>query len=68
MTQLLRGEAVYLLSVLREESPYVERPSFGRETQKVLTSIYNQPRFDYLSLDDSRPFVRDLPNVVTGLT
>ncbi|PSP74814.1 carboxylate--amine ligase [Halobacteriales archaeon QS_3_64_16] len=66
-THLLRGEAVYLLSVLREHSPYVERPSFAGELREVLASIYEQPRFDYLSLDDPRPFVRDLRNVAAEL-
>jgi predicted ATP-grasp superfamily ATP-dependent carboligase len=66
-THLLRGEAVYLLSVLQESSPYVERPSFAGELREVLASIYEQPRFDYLSLNDPRPFVRDLRNAAAEL-
>jgi predicted ATP-grasp superfamily ATP-dependent carboligase len=67
MTHLLRGEVVYLLSVLREDSPYVERPSFRAEARDVLTSIRDQPRFDYCSRDDPRPFVRDLRNAAAEL-
>jgi hypothetical protein len=53
--------------VLQESSPYVERPSFAGELREVLASIYEQPRFDYLSLNDPRPFVRDLRNAAAEL-
>lgn len=68
MTHLLRGEAVYLHSILRETSPYIERPSLQREAHDSLTSIYSQPGCDYFSLDDPWPFVRDLRNAVAEAT
>lgn len=61
-TQLLRGEASYPHSVLRDDFAYVERPSFGRAAWDVVTSLVASPIFDYLDLDDVRPFVRDLRN------
>ena len=66
-THLLRGEGAYLHSVLTERSPYVEVPSFPAEAWAVARSCLAQPHFDYLSLDDPRPFVRDLRNEVSKL-
>ena len=55
-THELPGEAKYLLSVLREENPFVEPPSVPTALWEVGASFYTQPRFDYLTLDDPRPF------------
>jgi len=66
-THLLRGEAAYLHSVLFEDFSFVPRPAFGPALWAVVSSIVAQPRFDYLSLDDPRPFVRDLHNRTAGL-
>lgn len=68
-SHLLRGEASYLYSVLREDYPLVEKPSFGSAVWNVARSLVEQPHFEYLSVDDPMPFVRDLRNalgVVTG--
>jgi hypothetical protein len=62
---LLRGELLYLHSVLSEEYPLVERPSFGESVADIGTSLVRHPRFDYLSVDDPRPFVRDVRNTVS---
>ena len=61
-SHLLRGEAVHLHSVLREEYPLTPRPSGAETTWDIARSLVEQPRFDYLSLDDPAPFVRDLTN------
>ncbi len=63
-THLLRGEAVHLHSVLRDEFPLVDPPPFTEALRDVAVSIYEEPNFDYLSLDDPRPFVKDVQNVV----
>ncbi|USZ67828.1 ATP-grasp domain-containing protein [Halorussus salilacus] len=63
---LLRGELLYLHSILFEDYPLVERPSFLRGLADVVTSTARHPRFDYLDADDPKPFVRDLRNVVVG--
>jgi len=63
-SHLLYGEVGYLLSILREESPLVERPSFAAELQAVITSCYEMPRFDNLRADDPRPFIRGVTRVV----
>ncbi|WP_232702083.1 carboxylate--amine ligase [Halobacterium wangiae] len=59
-THLLYGELAYLLSILREESPHVERPSVSRTTWNILASCITEPSFDYLSLDDYGPFLTGL--------
>lgn len=61
---LLRGELLYLHSVATEEYALVERPSLGESVTDIGASIARHPRFDYLSADDPRPFVRDLRNTV----
>lgn len=60
---LLRGELLYLHSVLTEAYPLVERPGFPAAVGDVLASIARHPRFDYLDLDDPGPFLADLRNL-----
>jgi hypothetical protein len=55
---LLHGELKYLLSVLRDDYPTVERPRLRTALKRILWSCYTDPRFDYLRLDDPEPFVR----------
>ena len=63
-THRLRGEAVYLYSVLAREYAYVDPPPFQSALWDVLAALYRQPHFDYLTLDDPGPFVRDIQNTV----
>src|SRR5699024_4519557 len=63
---LLIGEFQYLLSVLRERYPSIERPSFGRALWEVLSSCIEQPNFDYIHLDDPGPFIRGVRNQFVG--
>lgn len=58
----LRGELVHLHSVLFEEYPLVDKPSALGTAWDILSSIYEHPHFDYLSLDDPRPFLQDALN------
>ena len=60
---LLRGELLYLHSILTEEYPLVSPPSLPGAIYDIGTSIVQHPRFDYLSLDDPKPFLRDFRNV-----
>ncbi len=60
---LIRGELLYLHSILFEDYPLVERPSLASAVAEIGYSVARHPRFDYLSLDDPRPFVRDFRNV-----
>lgn len=64
---LLRGEAIYLHSVLTHDYPLVERPGFGRAVWNVVHSVIRHPRFDYLVADDPLPFVRDLRNAAASV-
>ncbi|MFC6824161.1 carboxylate--amine ligase [Halopelagius fulvigenes] len=61
---LLRGELLYLHSVLFEEYNLVERPRFADAVVDVASSLVRHPRFDYLSADDPMPFVRDVRNLI----
>lgn len=60
----LVGEASYLHSVLRYDYDHVERPSLPGTVGEIARSLLRNPHFDYLSLDDPRPFVRQLRNLV----
>ncbi|WP_254273035.1 ATP-grasp domain-containing protein [Haloarcula marina] len=65
-SHFLRGELVHLLSVATEEYAFVDKPSLARTAGTMLGSMVTQPHFDFLSLDDPRPFVRDCLNAVPG--
>jgi hypothetical protein len=64
---LLRGELLHLHSVLREEYELVDRPSAARTVVDVASSLAKHPRFDYLSLDDPKPFLRDAATLLGSL-
>ncbi len=64
-SHLLYGELGYLLSILREDSPLVEKPSLVGELRDVVTSCYEMPRFDTFRLDDPLPFARGLSHVIS---
>ncbi len=64
---LLRGEALHLYSILREDSPLVERPSFAGAARDIALSLVTQPRFDYASRDDPGPFVAEVANTLNSL-
>ncbi|MDF9745656.1 carboxylate--amine ligase [Natrinema salsiterrestre] len=61
---LLRGELSYLHSVVTEEYPLVDRPSFGTAVREVATSLVCHPRFDYAVAADPIPFVQDGVNLL----
>jgi predicted ATP-grasp superfamily ATP-dependent carboligase len=62
----LRGEASYLHSVLRYDYDHVERPSPAGSLRDVVTSVLRERNFDYLSVDDPAPFVRDALKQAVG--
>ncbi|WP_276301090.1 carboxylate--amine ligase [Halorussus lipolyticus] len=64
---LLRGELCHLHSIVFDDYPLVERPSFVRSAAEVLTSLVRHPRFDYLDPSDPRPFLRDVRNTFGAL-
>ncbi len=67
-THLLRGELLYLLSIVREDIPLVEPPRLSAAARDVAASIYRQPHFDYFSVTDPAPFARDVLNVAIEMT
>lgn len=63
---VLHGEVKYLRSVLFDDYPNAERPSFPASLGAVLASIVEQPHFDYLRPDDPMPFLRGLTRPLVG--
>ncbi|WP_440767370.1 carboxylate--amine ligase [Natronorubrum sp. DTA7] len=64
---LLRGELLYLRSVLTDEIDLVEKPGLTDAVIDIGRSLLEQPRFDYLSRDDPQPFVRDFVNTLSAI-
>ncbi len=64
---LLRGELLYLYSIVAHDFELVDRPSFPVALGSVLRSLVSHPRFDYLQREDPRPFLRDLRNAVGSI-
>ena len=60
---LLRGELLYLRSILVRDVELAPKPSFSSALAEIATSIAKHPRFDYASLDDPRPFLADMRHV-----
>lgn len=60
---LVRGELAHLYSVISEGYPLTDRQSVPRTVWNTASSPVTQPSFDYVSLDDPDPFVRDWPTV-----
>lgn len=53
----LDGELGYLMSLFRDRSPYIERPTLHATLWDMLRSCIEQPHFDFARLDDPRPFL-----------
>ena len=68
-THYLYGELEHLVSVVRETSPLVDRPSFSRRVGEIAASCLMDPQFDTFHLDDPGPVLRlartELKSVVT---
>lgn len=62
----LTGELLHLHSILVDDNPLVERPSFVKSAFDVGVSVLQHPRFDYLDVDDPAPFVRDCKNALVA--
>lgn len=63
-SHLLHGELGYLLSILTDDSPLVQRPSLAGTAWEIAASCLSEPHFDYLNLDDPGPFFQGLRNKV----
>jgi len=60
------GEVAYLQSLLRDESPHRERPSFTKTLGEIAASCIRNPRFDYIRADDPRLFLSALSQVFSS--
>lgn len=63
------GELKHLLSTRRDESPFLDSPSFTKTFLQIVGSCLRHPRFDYIRPDDPRFFlsaVRALPAMSVG--
>ena len=56
-SHLLYGEVEHLNSVLRSESPFVDRPKLLRTAAEIILSCCDTRNFDNLRLDDPLPFI-----------
>ena len=63
-SHMLYGEVKYLLSILSDDSPHVDPPALGGELRNLLRSCASQPHFDFLHVDDPRPFLQGLRKFV----
>ena len=64
-THLLYGELGHLISVVRDDSPFVNPPSLPRTAWEIVASCVENPHFDMLRAGDPKPFVRGLTHVLT---
>ena len=64
---LLRGELLYLHSILFDDVELVDKPPLPTAIRDVVGSLVTQRRFDYLRADDPWPFLRDMRNAVAAL-
>lgn len=64
---LLRGELLHVHSILAEEYPVVDRPPLPKTLLEIGASLLSEPRFDYATLDDPGPFLRDSHNTAIQL-
>lgn len=63
------GEVAHLMSILRDDSPFIERPSFTGTLFDIVTSSIRHPRFDYIRRDDPRLFLSALrETMAAGIT
>lgn len=68
-THIAYGEVAHLMSVLNDESPFLDRPSFLGTLGDIGLSVLVNPRFDYIRLDDPRFFLSALRETFsTGVT
>ncbi|WP_418280272.1 carboxylate--amine ligase [Halorubrum sp. DTA98] len=63
-THLLYGELGHLISIVRDESPFVDPPSLPRTAWEIAASCVKNPYFDVLRADDPKPFVQGLVHVL----
>lgn len=62
----LHGEFSHLLSIRRDDSPFVERPSFTGTVWEIAKSCLRHPRFDNLWADDPGVFVHGVRDALSA--
>ena len=69
-THVSYGELKHLLSILHDDNPFEDPPSFTRTLLDIVTSCVVHPRFDFIRRDDPRFFlsaIRSLANISVGV-
>ncbi|WP_137290948.1 carboxylate--amine ligase [Natronorubrum halophilum] len=64
----LKGELMYVLSLLRDNSALIERPSLPQTILEIVGSCYRHPNFDVFSRDDPQPFIQDVIGELSRIT
>lgn len=59
-THYLHGELSHLLSIRRDDTPFVPTPPLGATSRRMLGSWVEAPNFDLLHRDDPAPFIHQL--------
>ncbi|QLH84917.1 carboxylate--amine ligase [Halosimplex pelagicum] len=60
------GELAHLRSVLDDDSPFLDRPSYGGTLWEIAKSCVTDPRFDYIRLDDPGLFLSALRETLSS--
>ncbi len=63
----LKGELMYVLSLLRDDSSLIDRPSLPQTILEIVGSCYRHSNFDVCSRDDPQPFIQDVLVELSGL-
>jgi predicted ATP-grasp superfamily ATP-dependent carboligase len=65
-THMAYGELSHLLSIRTDDSPFLDRPAFGKTLLNIATSCVVDPRFDNIRLDDPQFFANAIRNALSS--
>ena len=65
-THMAYGELSHLLSIRSDDSPFLDRPPFGKTLLNIATSCIADPRFDNIRLDDPQFFASAVRNALSS--
>lgn len=63
----IQGEVSYLYSIFTHTDKFTDKPTVSSAISDLVTSFVRSPQFDYLDLDDPKPFIRQMLNISDDL-
>ena len=66
LSHYLQGECCYLASLITDDSPFIDRPSYSSAIYEVISSCLRDGTFDLLDRSDPWPFVADFLEPLEG--